>query len=270
MPDKPSQADRDRPDGAGATKASDLVLSPEERQAVLARAVADKTREARASLASKGEFEAVLRRGRPVNHVLHFAVLVGLVAALSGAARLVTSETGALLAAAAAGTAYGLFWLGLALTGGVERERLSVDEQGHLTSTFSGRRVETRANVLKVAIPGAIVVLGAYLAVGLIHDVVIPPPPHCSVAWKSETDPCLMLPDVGALPSAEGLPGSQSQPQSEKPHFSVAATRVLEQVVRIGLLIIVLAVTLAAAWFLRRMLNGRGFLWLEPVRGSKE
>ncbi len=259
------------PGGGQASPDSGSTLSADARRAVLDRDVKDKTRELRATLESRGDFHAVLARGLPVNHNLHFAVLLATVALMSTVGRFFVPGVSPLLLAAVGAGGYGLFWLALGLTGGLERERIEVDERGALTSTLAGKPVETRDNVLKVAIPATVVVLGVYLAVALVHDIAVPPPPHCTQAWLSESDPCVKLPDFGnlaggAAPTRAGSPAETHQPS----YVSVSDTRLLERLIRVGQLVIVLVVTLVAVWFLRRMLNGKGVLWLEAVRGKKE
>jgi hypothetical protein len=281
MPRRRARADRDRAsgDGAGAGRAEPargLRPSSEERKARLARTVHEKTREFRATRESEGDFHAVLVRGKPVNHLLHFIVLVCLVAGVSAVARLFSSETTALLAAAGVGAVYGLFWLGLALTGGLEREHISVDEAGQLSSVRSGRKVETRENYLKVGIPGAIILVGVVLGVGLIHDIAIPPPPHCNAVSQAGADECLIVPNLGQLPGVGPTPSpapaaSPVDAVEESPStLSREATILVERFVRGFLLVILSVFVLAAIWFLRRMLNGEGVLWIEPVRGRKE
>lgn len=253
------------------------MLSAEERKALLDLAVKDLTREVRASLERQGEFEAVLVRGTPVNHVLHFVVLVCLFALVSSGGRFLFSEVEGLVAALVLGCAYGLFWLGLTLTGGQERELIRVDERGRLTSSKSGRSVESRGTVLRIAIPGAVIVLGIYLGLGLIHDIAFPPPPNCNVSGQhlAGSDPCLKMPDfanlTGATPSSVGAPGSEGgQTADTGTAFTVDDTKVLERFVRGFQLVVFSVFTLAAVWFLRRMLNGKGVLWIEPIRRKRD
>jgi len=62
------RAERDAADGA--------TLSDEERRRLLSRAVQELTREWRASVRTRGEFEDLVVRGAPVNHRLHLAGVV--------------------------------------------------------------------------------------------------------------------------------------------------------------------------------------------------
>jgi hypothetical protein len=274
MPRTAAGAQGSRPDDEAGGSTSPAVgppLSADERRALLDREIKARTREARASLERKGEFDAVLVRGQQVNHLLHFVILIVILAGLPGVGRFVMPMSTALILALVLGSAYGCYWLLLALTSGLERERIEVDEHGVLTSVVSGRRVDSRENALKLIIPGAILVIGLYLAASLARDIVAPPPPNCSIAWLHDDDPCLKAPSfnlgAGAEPSAIGPPG---QTDTSGGYFSVATTRVMERVIRSFQLVLALVAVLASAWFLRRMLNGKGVLWLGPVRKPRE
>jgi hypothetical protein len=263
-------------DRGSAEPALGPALSAAERTAVLDRAIKNLTREARASLESKTDFEAVLVRGKPVNHVFHFVVLVCLFALLSTVGRFVISGALGLAAALAVVAAYGLFWLSLELTGGVERDVIAVDEQGRLTSSKSGRSVETRGNVLRVAIPGAVILIGLFVGSNLIHDIAFSPPPKCNTSGPHAqgSDPCLQLPDfanlTGASPtSAEPGDNTGSTTSPAGSAFTVDQTKGLERLVRGFLLIIDTFFVLAAAWFMRRMLNGKGLLWIDPIKRAR-
>ena len=260
----------DKPALSSADSPSAGLPSAEERRAILDRAVKDATREFRASPESKGEFEAVLVRGQRVNHLLHFVVLAAILAIVAGLGRILLASGPLLLIALVLGGGYGVFWATLALTGGLERERLEVDEQGAVSRTFSGRRVGTRDRALKVAIPAAIILVGGSLSLTLAYDIVIPPPPHCSLPWSGDADPCFKLPSFDTAALAQPTAGSSAQPAELDRYMSVGATRTLERLIRGFGLIVALGTTLLAAWFLRRMLNGKGLLWLEAVRSKRE
>ena len=286
-------------EAGGAEPTADGTLSATERKALLKRAVVNLTREERARVRSRGEFDALLVRGSTVDHRLHFVVLIMLVALVLGASQVVTAGPG-LVAALAVPCLYVLFWLFLALTGGEELERISVDEQGRIGGVKSGRDRETQGDFTRVAIPLALIAFSGWITVGLIHDIAIPPPPNCDAPTTREhPDACLSIPNlavlaqatlppqrsasapvvptappdaatpVGSLSPAAGAapvasPGASPQPGEGA--FSVEVTKVLERMVRSFQLVIALVVLLASIWFLRRMLTGRWVGFIRPVQ----
>jgi hypothetical protein len=261
------------PDGPG-----DLPSS-EERRAVLAKAVAEKTREFRAFERSRGDFEAVLVRGKPVDHRLHLGVVLS--AAAVGVAIATRLGLGGNLtqAAFAAAFAYALFWGFLWLTGGEQVERIAVDEDGKLTSLLTGRDPDTRVNYYKVGVPVLLLVSSGFFGAGLVHDTVQPPPPHCNVVPRPGSDACLQVNlmaaaraslepsvDPAATPSAAPSPDPSASPADTTTAFSYSQAQTIEQVLRVLTMIPVAIVFLAALWFLRRMLTGRYVLFIRPVR----
>jgi hypothetical protein len=291
-------------EAGGAEPTADGTLSATERKALLKRTVVDLTREERARIRRRGEFDTLLVRGSTVDHRLHFVVLIMLVALALGASQLVTAGPG-LIAALAVPCLYVLFWLFLTLTGGEELERISVDEQGKIGSVKSGRDRETQGDFVRVAIPVALIAFSGWIAVGLIHDIAIPPPPNCDApTTKEHPDACLSIPNIAVLaqatlppqrtapapvvrtappdaatpkasaspaagpsPAASTAPGtSTGAPQPGEGAFSVEVTMVLERMVRSFQLVIALVVLLGSIWFFRRMVTGRWVGFIRPVK----
>lgn len=177
------------------------VLSADGRKDLLARRVFELTRENRAALRSQGDFEAVLVRGKPTNHLLMFVTLVCIMAAAALGGRVLGDLGAGALAAILLGGAFALGWLVLALTGGEEIERLSIDQRGAIASVKSGRSVDARGDFIRIAAPSAVLLVCAFLAVSLARDIVNPPPPNCSgnAAAIKDSDVCLALPNLGSL-----------------------------------------------------------------------
>jgi hypothetical protein len=178
--------------------------------------------------------------------------------------------------------AYALFWLFLAVTGGEELDRISVDEQGKVHSEKSGRDFEARGDFLRVAIPVAVIVVASWNAFSVIRDIASPPPPKCNVEQRWWPDACFTLPNLAELESATLAPAPTASPSpgaSETPGASPAAgdsrpqgalsveeTKTLERLVRAFFLVVTLAFLLPAIWFLWRMLTGRWVWFIRPVR----
>jgi hypothetical protein len=273
--------------GASDSSPAQIELSAEERRTRLERVVRARTREARAEVQSQGEFDAVLVRGAPVHHSLHFVGTVGAAALGAALGRLLFGDAG-LLAGLVAGAGYALFWLFLAVAGGLEFDNLAVDERGVVTSEITGRPVEARGNFLKVAIPAAVVAYSLFLMLGLSHDLVFPPPPSCNTS-PPPPNACLLLPNLAdALnglgqspspspngspqpsPSPSGSPQPSPTPRTAGVPLSVDDTIALERVVRGFQLLFSTVALVVAGWFLRRMLTGRWVLLIKPVRGDDE
>jgi hypothetical protein len=192
------------------------VLSADGRKDLLARHVFELTRENRAALRSQGDFEAVLVRGKPTNHLLMFVILVCIMAAAGLGGRVLGDLGAGALAAILLGGVFAMGWLILTLTGGEEIERLSIDQRGAIASAKSGRSVDARGDFIRIAAPSAVLLVCAFLAVSLTRDIVNPPPPNCSgnAAAIKDSDVCLSLPNLGSLlggpascgPTASGSP----------------------------------------------------------------
>lgn len=287
-----SAAEPARTEPAAAEPAANGALSPEERKAILDRAVFELSREFRAEVRSRHDFDALLIRGRPVTHRLHFIALVLVVALTAALGRSIGFGDALLLPAVLAGGGYGLFWLFLTMTGGEERERLSVDEDGKILSVKSGRDTEARSDFLRVAIPTALLIWSGYIAVGLVRDIAVPPRPNCNVAAVPGSDACLTLPNLanllgatippqtpgpGSSPAPAASPSLSPTPQasgSEAPGASpspvavaltVAEAQTVERAVRGFQLLVALLLAVVSAWFLRRMLTGRWVAAIRPV-----
>jgi len=264
-----------------AAPAAGSSPSAEERKARLNRAVANLTREARAEVRSKGEFEAVLVRGTPVHSRVHLRNLgiaagVALVLALAFGGGLL-----GLLKVAAIPAAYAVFWLFLALTGGEELDLITVDDAGVVHSNKSGRDVETRGDIGRVAIPIVLIAVSGWITFGLIRDIVVPPQPVCNIAVKTRPDDCIALPNIGALikasadvagpsasPAASPAASASANPAdaTQVPTFSVSNWILLERIVRSMQLVVSTLLLCASIWFLHRMLTGRWVLTVRPVK----
>lgn len=282
-----------RKGGRAATPAKDAVISVEERKTRLKRAVQDLTREARASVRSQGDFAALLVRGEPVNHRLHFVVLVVLVILALAVGLGIGSGPADVAKAMVVPGIYAALWSFLALTGGEELERVAVDEQGRITRVRSGRDVETRSDFIRVAIPVLVIAVSGWIIVGLIHDIAVPPPPNCDIPSDDPSGACYRLPNIAALinatahlPTSSAKPGASSPSPAASPSPSPAASpaaspsaapdaagggisyedaKILERAVRSLQLIATLAFLLGAIWFLRRMLTGRWVAFIRPL-----
>jgi hypothetical protein len=265
----------------------------EERKKILDAEVFERTREFRSELRSRTDFEALLVRGRPVTHRLHFAALLLIVAVTASLGRAIGFGDLFLAGAVVAGGAYGMFWLFLTMTGGEERQRLSVDANGKITSVRTGRDIETRSDFLRVAIPTAILIACGYFIFSLGRDIAFPPPPNCNVPAVLGSDACLLLPNLATLtnatvPPASLAPGATATPApsptlaptpspgqtagpaptaSPKPvPLSISEAQTIERLIRGAQLLIFILIAIVAAWFLRRMLTGRWVAAIRPVR----
>lgn len=226
------------------------TLSVSQRRAVLGRAAQDLTRECRASLRSRSDFEAFLVRGEPVNHRLHLAgvlVMAALALMVSGLG-VVPLEWASLVPGG-----YAAYWLFLALTGGEELDRIWVDERGKLNCSKSGLCVETRSDCLRVGIPALVIAVSGAIAVWLTYMLLFPPFPQCNMG------------DPYSLPYGcyvfVGISGSWAGTTP----LSVADTQRLESIMRGWALLLDLAFLLPAIWFLWRMLTGRRVLMVRPI-----
>ena len=277
------------------------VLSADWRKDLLARHVFELTRENRAALRSQGDFEAVLVRGKPTNHLLMFVILVCIMAAAALGGRVLGDLGAGALAAILLGGAFAMGWLVLALTGGEEIERLSIDQRGAIASVKSGRSVDARGDFIRIAAPSAVLLACAFLAVSLARDIVNPPPPNCSgnAAAIKDSDVCLALPNLGGLlggpascsptasgslaasgsltatcnPAPSGSSAAASSPSAggnsasgESKGWTVGSEKVVERLVRSLQLLFVTVVAVAAAVFLAMMLAGEWVFAIRPVR----
>jgi hypothetical protein len=225
-------------------------LSNEERIALLDRQVMAETREFAAVLRSRTDFEAVLVRGSRVDRRAHFIGLV-LATVLGILVGSVFAEGGtlALVVALALPIGYGLLWLFLAVTGGEQLERLTIDEQGLISSSRAGRDPGWRADVLKVGVPVVVIAVAGWITLGLIHDIVFSPQPTCMFAVSADNEFCRYIPGMG---HGTGL--------------TVGQAKVLERGIRALQLLYSGGFLLGACWFLRRMLTGRWVADVRPVR----
>jgi hypothetical protein len=279
-------------------------LSAEERTKLLAGRILELTRENRATLRSRGDFDAVLVRGAPTNHLVMFVVLVCVMAVTALGGRVLNDLGAGALAAVVLGGFVATIWLVLTLTGGEEIERLTVDPRGGIASVKSGRSVDARGDFIKVAAPSAVLLVCAFLAVSLARDIVNPPPPNCNgrATAVKDSDTCIALPNLGNLlagpsPSASASPrasaslssspsASPSPAPSPSPAASDAATggssassgsggwtvgseKLVERLVRSLQLLVVTIVTIVAAVFLGMMLSGDWVFGIRPVRGGR-
>ncbi len=186
------------------------------------------------------------------------------------------------LAAVVFGGLFGLLWLVVALTGGVEIERLSIDERGVITSARSGRSVAARSDFLKIAIPSALLVICAFLTFSLARDIVNPPPPNCSGNPHAinDSDLCIALPNLSSLlggSSASTSPGTSASPAAGSTAdagsapagtsgWTVGSEKLVERLVRSLQLLVVMVVAVVAAIFLAMMLGGQWVFGIRPVR----
>jgi hypothetical protein len=264
--------------------------SDEERKARLKRAVANLTREFRANVRSESDFEALLVRGKPVNHRVHLTALavlaaLGLALGLGMGGGVVGLLKGALLPAA-----YGVFWLVLARTGGEELDHITVDAAGVVHSNKSGRDVEARGDFARVAIPIVLIAVSGWITFGLVRDIIDPPQPVCNVVVKIRPDDCISLPNIGALINASvdvASPGASSAPgaspsaspgdlgagpsnATSTPAFTRSDWILLERIVRSMQLFASTLLLVSSIWFVRRMLTGRWVLTVRPVHHRLE
>ncbi|HEX7543890.1 MAG TPA: hypothetical protein VF361_03735 [Candidatus Limnocylindrales bacterium] len=277
------------------------VPSADGRKDLLARHVFELTRENRAALRSQGDFEAVLVRGKPTNHLVMFVTLVCIMAAAALGGRVLGDLGAGALAAILLGGAFAMGWLVLALTGGEEIERLSIDQRGAIASVKSGRSVDARGDFIRIAAPSVVLLVCAFLAVSLARDIVNPPPPNCSgnAAAIKDSDVCLALPNLGGLlggpascsptasgslaasgsltatcsPAPSGSPATSGSPSAggnsasgESKGWTVGSEKVVERLVRSLQLLFVTVVAVAAAVFLAMMLAGEWVFAIRPVR----
>lgn len=277
------------------------ALSADERKLRLKRAVFDRTREARGTLESQGEFEATIVRGQPVNHTVHLTAVVVMAILAVVVSQGFGSGIGGLILALAVPVGYAVFWLFLTETGGMEHEHVSVDEQGRVASVKTGRDVEARGDFLRVALPLIVIAVSGFLVVSLVHDITFPPPPHCNINDPSRPEACLSIPNIGQLiqpsqgaaspSSAPGDSGAAATPSaSSTPSptpsvapsatafasasaasgdtstgFSVEETKTVERVVRTFELLFALVPFLGGIWFLRRMRSGKWVAFVRPI-----
>jgi hypothetical protein len=237
----------DAPSGSGSPSAN-------ARAALLERAIHDLTRENRGTLRSRGEFEALIVRGKPVHHLLHLVgvVAVAVVALIVGRAAGVVP----LSAVAVLPGFYAAYWIFLTATGGVELDRVSIDENGRISRARSGRLVGTRSDFFRVAVPLLVIAATTPVAVWLIAMIVFPPFPMCNLG-----DPYALPVGCFTFPNFGG--GTRGAP------ISVDETIQLERFIRGLALTYLLACLLPAIWFLRRMLTGRSVAFVRPIHRGK-
>ena len=254
-------------------------LSAEERTKLLTGRVLELTRENRATLRSRGDFDAVLVRGAPTNHLVMFVVLVCVMAVTALGGRVLNDLGAGALAAVVLGGFVAMIWLVLALTGGEEIDRLTVDQRGRIASVKSGRSVDARGDFIKVAAPSAVLLVCAFLAFSLARDIVNPPPPNCNgnATAVKDSDTCIALPNLGNLlggPSPEASPSPAasdagtggSSASSGSGGWTVGSEKLVERLVRSLQLLVVTIVTIVAALFLGMMLSGEWVFGIRPVR----
>ena len=258
-------------------------LSDEERKRLLTRKVFELTRENRAALRSQTDFEAVLIRGKATNHLLMFVTLAAIMAVTALAGRLWGDPGLGALAAILVGGLFAMAWLVMALTGGEEIERLTIDRQGAIASAKSGRSVDARGDFIRIAGPTIVLVICAFLAISLTRDIVNPPPPNCTgnpTATK-DTDACLALPNLGTLlggptvrptatPSptatASGAAASGSSASAGPVAWSLGSEKLVERLIRSLQLLLVIVVAVVTSVFLGMMLAGEWVFGIRPVR----
>jgi len=266
-----------------ATDPSAVLPSDDERKARLKRAVANLTREFRARVRTQSEFEALLVRGKPVTHRLHLSAIAVLLILAVGYGLVTGGGVLGMAKALVVPGAYTAFWLFLALTGGEELDRITVDEAGVVHSNKSGRDVERRGDVARVAIPIVLIAVSGWITVGLIHDIIIPPQPTCNAQTKDRPDDCLALPNLSELIKTTVPPGSPGPDATPAPSPSAGPdasagtaagttvaltledTKLIERIVRGLQLAASLLLLISSIWFLRRMLTGRWVLTIRPV-----
>lgn len=248
-----SEAKVGDPQQDGGTDKS-VTVSDDERKKLLARDVQELTREWRASVRTAGDFEDLLVRGTPVDNRLHLKV-VAAVAIISVLAVAIVPGLGLGFAALALipPAAYALWWLFLAMTGGEEFERVTIDEQGAIHSVKWGRPHDRRGDVLRIGIPLLFVVATGSVAAWLIDMIIFPPFPFCNLGDPyALPEVCFVLPSLfGGTTASHAL--------------SVAETQRMETAIRIIPLIVDVALLLPALRFLRAMLTGRWFLGVRPI-----
>jgi hypothetical protein len=238
---------------AADADAGAATLSDDERKKRLYRAVQELTREWRASVRTWGDFEDLVVRGAPVNHRRHLAG-VAVAAVLSILAVAIVPGLGldhiglALIPPAA----YALWWLFLAVTGGEEFERVTIDEQGAIRSVKWGRPIDTRGDFLRVAIPLLIVAGAGAFAGWLIDMILFPPFPTCNLGDPyALPEACFVMPGLFG-----GSPGGHA--------LSVVETQRLETAIRMLPLIVDLGFLLPAIRCLWCMLTGHWFFGVRP------
>ena len=231
------------------------ALTDERRREILDRLVRDQTREFRAEVVRRGDFEAVLERPAPEAHNRAHLIVTLFLAVLAwayfAAGQWPSSGPAveALVVVLPVGSA--LPWLFLAATGGNERDTFSVDDLGHVQRMSSGPRFERRDNALRVGIPVLVIAVSAVLAVVLTHDLIFQPKPNCPAAVY-DSDPCFAMTgmfDDGPVPTGYTLGEFRG---------------ITENLRMLGLIFTVLCL-LPSLWFLRRMLTGRRVIDVRPI-----
>ncbi|HEY5487605.1 MAG TPA: hypothetical protein VIK06_08160 [Candidatus Limnocylindrales bacterium] len=254
-------------------------LSAEERTSLLKVKVRELTRENRSTLRSQGDFDAVLVRGQPTNHLVMVVILACIMAVAALGGRILGDLGAGALAAVVLGGIFGLVWLSLALTGGEEVERLSIDQRGVIASVKSGRSVDARGDFIKVAAPCVILLICAFLGFSLARDIVNPPPPNCNgdAAAIKDTDTCIALPNLGGLlggAQASASPGSSAtgggSASAGSGGWTVGSERLVERLVRSLQLLVVAIVVVVATVFLDMMLAGEWVFGIRPVRRRRD
>ena len=269
------------------TPSSGGQLSAEERKSLLKVKVRELTRENRATLRSQGDFDAVLVRVQPTNHLLMVVILAVIMAVAALGGRILGDLGAGALAAVVLGGLFALVWLVLALTGGEEIESLSIDRRGAIASVKSGRSVDARGDFIKVAAPCVVLLISAFFAFSLARDIVNPPPPNCNgnAAAIKDTDTCLALPNLGNLLGGAPTGASPAAGASASPAASAAtdgssasagsggwtvgSEKLVERLVRSLQLLFVTIVAVVAAVFLGMMLAGEWVFGIRPVRRKR-
>ena len=271
--------------------------SAEERKDLLDARVRELTRENRASLRSQDDFEAVLVRGKPTNHLVMFVILACIMAVAAVSGRILGDVGAGALAAIVLGGLFGLLWLVLTLTGGEEIERLSIDQRGVISSVKAGRSVDARGDFFKVAGPSAVLLICAFLTFSLARDIVNPPPPNCSGNPHAvkDSDFCVALPNLGnilggastspgsgasASPGTSASPAASASPEASgtadgssvsagSSGWTVGSEKLVERFVRSLQLLVVIVAAVVAAVFLGMMLGGEWVFGIRPVRRKR-
>jgi hypothetical protein len=260
------------PDKAARIPLDKKLISPEDRAASFKSALSWATRDGRAQVTSRGDFRAEITRAQHVNHRRHLGVLITLAA--PAVALALWASDGAGVPAIAVPGAYAAIWLFLTLTAGAELQGIYVDEYGLLTIERSGRDPGLRGDIVKLAVPTAVIAVLGLMSVALIHDIAYPPPPGCDVPEKQQPGGCISIRFgaanalvARATPPPEAHLGTSSSPVPGA--LSTEDAIAAERITRGLLLMEALAGIPPALWFLRRMLTGQWVFAIRPV-GCRE
>ncbi len=228
-----------------------------DRTAALARVLTERTREARARIERRGDYDAVVVRGEKVPHGLYVRVAIVLaVAAFLGALALGMSAANALLTAAVVAGLWCLVWLFLALTGGEETDLIEAHEDGRVTIARSGRLVETRPIALRIVIPVLVLAVCGYLVVTLGASIVHPPAVVCNAPpslVSAQPDACMAIAD----PGGNGQIGAV---------FTADQVKTMDLAFRTLWFVGVCVVIFFTGLFLWAMFTGHHFLNVSPIK----